>query len=447
MPVARNVTVGGDSFSQVDRLSAWDCTLSIFTPMGDVPQLLKVKWGRVVAEALRRLEEATSEAELTRALQWWQLLPQAFLRQSKRGGQKGQGAAQIAARFQAALEGDWGRVIDQLEADKVAEEGRQEARRLRGGHGPETEEKKREVVMGKVTRGQVGKAAARIVSPGLASVESPEVMDTLRAKFVARGRPLPTSVTRGQSVDQIRELREALLDLERGSASGPGGMKPDFLIALGEVLEEEDMARLEQHSLRCLNGDYPAWFHTCLGAVTTVPLYKNKQCSNSQIRPLGVASCFVRCIERISAQQNRQIFQAYLEPQQQALSTAGAHRLVNMVRMALEEHPDWVCLKLDVENAHSSIARAAILEVLEQEPDLRHMAWSCASSLAAPTTLEVGGKVWGEAGDGVLQGKPSSGQFFASGWHPEVQELDREVGTEGGAARMFSDDGYEALSG
>ena len=114
------------------------------------------------------------------------------------------------------------------------------------------------MVMGKVSQGQVGKAAGRIISPGLASVESPEFMNTLRVKFVERGRRFPDSVTKGQSVDHVSGLRESLLGLEKGSATGPGGMRPEFLIAIGEQLGEEDMRRLEQHSMRCLNGAYPA---------------------------------------------------------------------------------------------------------------------------------------------------------------------------------------------
>jgi hypothetical protein len=113
-----------------------------------------------------------------------------------------------------------------------------------------------------------------------------------------------------------------------------------------------------------------------------------------------------------------------------------------MVRMALEENEGWVCLKLDVENAHNSIHRAAVLEVLEDQPNLRHMAWSFATSMAPPTTLETGGRVWGESGDGLSQGKPSSGGYYSTGWHPEVRELDMDVGAGGGAARFFSDDGY-----
>ena len=68
-----------------------------------------------------------------------------------------------------------------------------------------------------------------------------------------------------------------------------------------------------------------------------------------------------------------------------------------------------MCLKLDMENAQSSIYRATIIDVLEQEPDLQHMALSCVTSLAAPTALEVGGKAWVKAGDRVCPGNPSSG--------------------------------------
>ena len=173
-----------------------------------------------------------------------------------------------------------------------------------------------------------------------------------------------------------------------------------------------------------------------------MPAYKSARCDDSKIRPLGISPSFVRCIERLCSKQNRQVLQSYLEPQQQALSIAGAHRLVHMVRMSLEENAEFICIKLDIENAHSSISRAAILEVLEQEPDLRHLAWSFASSMAAPTLLEQGGEAWGEAGDGLAQGKPTSNGNYCAGWHPEVRALDEEVGRAGGAARFFSDDGY-----
>ena len=78
------------------------------------------KWGKVVSFVLRSILEAATEENLNRALKWWLILPQALLRQSKRGGKKGQGAASVAAQFQWVVDGDWGKLFQMLESDKEA---------------------------------------------------------------------------------------------------------------------------------------------------------------------------------------------------------------------------------------------------------------------------------------------------------------------------------------
>ena len=118
----------------------------------------------------------------------------------------------------------------------------------------------------------------------------------------------------------------------------------------------------------------------------------------------------VRLLDKFAATQNRQVLQEYLEPQQLALSPAGGHKLVNIVQMFMEANQDRVCLKLDVENAHNAMARAAILETVEQEPTLRHLGWHYATTSAAPTSLESGGKVWGEG-----EGSPRAGRDLRAG--------------------------------
>ena len=374
------------------------------------------------------------------------LLPQALLRQGKRSGRKGQNAAAVGSRFQAVVDGDWGRILDLLNADKEENRRRAQARRSlrrRLRNVQDDKEKQREMVMWRVAMGEVGKAADRIRSPGVASMDtdSPTVQATLQSKFPDRQRPMPATVTRGQIVDNLGGLKDALLELEPGTAPGVGGMRPEFLIILGKLMSEADMERLEEHGMNSLNGNYPAWYYRAAAAVTTVPLFKSSLQDESKLRPLGIAPSSVRLWDRMAAKQNRPALQSYLEPQQQALSKAGAHRTVHMVRMSLELHRDWICFKLDVANAHSSIWRAAVLEVLETETSLRHRAWSYATSVAAPSTLESGGQAWGEAGEGLMQGKPSSQGYFSVGWHPEVRKLDAEVSSEG-AARVFSDDGY-----
>ena len=97
-------------------------------------------------------------------------------------------------------------------------------------------------------------------------------------------------------------------------------------------------------------------------------LFKTSQREADKLRPVGVKNPLVRTFNRQAARQNRPVLQRHLEPQQLALSPAGGHKLVHMVRMCLEKNPDWVCVKLDVQNAHNSISRAAVVAALEAEP-------------------------------------------------------------------------------
>ena len=87
---------------------------------------------------------------------------------------------------------------------------------------------KRETVLGLMAKGQVGRAARRINSNGVASMETPATEAALRAKYIDRRRDLPESVSKGQCLDNLEGLRDALLDLEPGVLAGSGGMKGVF---------------------------------------------------------------------------------------------------------------------------------------------------------------------------------------------------------------------------
>ena len=92
-----------EGWNMVDRLGVWECATSLFFHKENVPSVLKEKWGKVVAEVLRKVMGASTMLTLSRALKWYLLLPQAFLRQAKRGGQVGRSS--VAARFNAACGG------------------------------------------------------------------------------------------------------------------------------------------------------------------------------------------------------------------------------------------------------------------------------------------------------------------------------------------------------
>ena len=107
--------------------------------MEDVPYALRENWAEVVKRVLRRVCDTTSEDSLTRALRWFLYLPQALLRQSKRGGRKGQNVAEVGRRFDSALRGEWGAKAEGSPAEEeeeasAKEHGGQEGNSL-GAHG------------------------------------------------------------------------------------------------------------------------------------------------------------------------------------------------------------------------------------------------------------------------------------------------------------------------
>jgi hypothetical protein len=146
--------------------------------------------------------------------------------------------------------------------------------------GGEGTERKREMVFDLVAKSLVGRAASRITFHGVASIASPEVREALRSKFPARERPI-----KGQVVDNLGGLREALVGLELGSAPGVGGLWPEFLVTLRRVMGEEDMGMLEEHSMSFLNRAYPAWVYKAEGAINTISLFKTSLRHEAKIWP------------------------------------------------------------------------------------------------------------------------------------------------------------------
>ena len=60
-------------------------------------------------------------------------------------------------------------------------------------------------------------------------------------------------------------------------------------------------------------------------------------------------------------------------------------------------------MKLDIKNAFNENARRAIIDALESEPSLKHLALFAAITLAPYSGLETGGRQWGESVEGTTQ--------------------------------------------
>ena len=156
-----------------------------------------------MSRILRAILFAKDMPSLERALKWFLLAPQALLRQAKRGGQAGRNC--VGVRFNSAMEGDWGALITLLQGDLVGEQERRRRLTARGVHPNRVEEKEksRKTALSQLSKGQIGKCASCLVSPGGADITDPTVMAALKEKYPARHRGLPGSVTRGHCVDSL----------------------------------------------------------------------------------------------------------------------------------------------------------------------------------------------------------------------------------------------------
>ena len=301
-----------------------------------------------------------------------------------------------------------------------------------------SEAKLRKTVLAMLSRGQIGRAVRRICSNGVASLEDPEIRAILQTKYKAREKDIPRSVTKGECLQSLGGLRESLLGLGTGVSAGFGGLRNEHLRCFAEIAEEEDMGTLETFSLKYLNGEFPPWFSKVWNSVATVPLYK----PDGNLRPVGIKPSLIRELHKAVVRGNRGVLTDYLEPQQLALSQAGGAKLVHSVRMMLEHKREFFAVKLDIKNAHNEVSRASIIEALDREPSLRHLAWHVATCLAPTTSLESGGTRWGETGEGHSQGDPEASSCFCIAWQKEVIELDSSLSAVGGMARFGNDDGY-----
>ena len=212
------------------------------------------------------------------------------------------------------------------------------------------------------------------------------------------------------------------------------------LSLLAEQFEAEDMSRLERFCLGYVHGSLPPWVYSVFQSQQAVALYKTLD--QDSVRPLGLKHPLIKTTHKEVIKANRVELQHYLEPQQIALSSAGAAKLVMSVRAQLEARRDFFCMKLDLKNAYNEISRASIVEALQSEPTLQHLASFFGITLAPTTVLEAKGVVIGEAGDGEGQGDPKATAGFCVGLQPSLVAMDTTCRAAGGSAIGGADDIY-----
>ena len=292
------------------------------------------------------------------------------------------GRGAVNKRFAALARRDWEELVTMWESDvRVAEE-----REQRRGSRPQVNDRQEEdteklklEVISLVASSQVSKAMSRISSHGVASMQDERIKAQMTAKYSVRETAFPVRVIKGRTIEHMRGLKDSLKNMSkrRGKAPGTGGLRSEFLQVLGELLSDDHTRLLEDFGLRYLHGELQAWFYIVWLTVQTVPLFKTK--NRDTVRPIGVRNNLPKMFHQEPIQQNKSELREALEPQQLAMSPAGAAKLVHTVRMMMEENPDMAAVKIDVKNAFNEVLREAIITALSDDPSLQHMAWSAST--------------------------------------------------------------------
>ena len=432
-----DVEVDADGWAVIDCMGAWDCMLVKFAMLQEVPTQHQEVWVEAFSRVLQMIEDADDEQQMTRALKWLCFLPQALLRKPSRGGRSGRGL--VAKRFNAVVVEDWGKLVTLWQKDMEKLGDRQMGRAVDRSEEDEVQFLRRTAV-DLIGKGQVSKAVSRICSNGVANIQEPVIMEQIREKYPDRGRDTPVRVEKRQCVEGLGGLREDLQNLERGVAPGCGGLRNEFLKVLADKMSAEQMQLLESFGVNYLNGELQDWFYCVWLSVQSVALFKTVL--RDTVRPIGIRNPLAKSFHRQAVQQNKQDLVSFLEPEQLVLSKGGAAKLVNTVRTMSESRRDFVVVKVDLKNAFNEVNRAAIIENLQTEPSLQHLAWFAAVSLSPEVGLESGGELWGKAAEGETQGDPKAGAFFCVAIQLEVRELCRAVREAEGVGVFGMDDGY-----
>ena len=184
----------------------------------------------------------------------------------------------------------------------------------------------------------------------------PVVKAAVLEKYPPRRQEMPDSVIAGTCMETISCLKETLSNLQPGVSGGFGGLRNEHLRAAAQNWEEREEAQLEEFGLSYLNGLLPPWWYRIWGSVTSFPLYKTAAKDPSVLRPVGVKSSLLRVLHRLVVKANTGAMREHLEPCQVAMMPAGGAVLAHTVRMMLELRPEFVCVCLDVRNAHNEIS-------------------------------------------------------------------------------------------
>ena len=263
--------------------------------------------------------------------------------------------------------------------------------------------------------GELSRAVrALAVSPSAPPTEA--TLSTLISLHPSLPRPLPEWVaefTPTTSFSLTEEaLHGALATAPREAASGPSGWLfehvRDIFLA-GGALFQSFFSICSTIAAGSISPTVAALLGTSrLEAFTKDP---------AGVRPIAIGEVFYRLIGRAVFRQLRSTFAEHLAPYQLAVGVSGGTEVVTRgLEVALQVHPDWALLQVDIRNAFNSVNRETIFEELQASPLSAIFPFVRAFYALSGRLLYCpidGGLSIISSANGTRQGDPLAGPLFA----------------------------------
>ena len=91
-------------------------------------------------------------------------------------------------------------------------------------------------------------------------------------------------------------------------------MRNEYLVALAERLDDDEMRLLEVFGMAYVKSELPAWFYKVWLSLQTVALFKTAE--KTDVRPLGFRNSLVKVFHKEVMKQCKSEVREYLEPVQ-----------------------------------------------------------------------------------------------------------------------------------
>ena len=368
----------GEDWSVIDRFpvtQALDCPFRI---SASVPTHLREQWRHAWVTVLTWYKEAKTDsadrtADTARALKWFLLLPHLLLRLPRRGGKRGRAA--MNGRFEFFRTRRFDFLIADYQRDCASPRSTQVYSRLTGG----AAKSKAERAMACLETQRAGDARRACISHGMGDPFS----STGKPQMIAKHPPAEHPLLDLDEYDfpaepshQYPSCRDFIRNLPRNKGAGPSGMKNELMIQLiaNDGATDKVCARLDEFIADYLEGEMPDWYYEVATAINLVAL--RKEPGSDDLRPVGVGDVVRRLANSMLVSDQAEKLHEATFPQQVAVCTPGGPGcLVYTVRGLLDQNPDFICIKVDVENFHNSFSRhlclKAIAKAANSSPSMR----------------------------------------------------------------------------